>query len=620
MRILKIISCALLCAFIIICSCLPIFAAETAEPTKPKNYSQMTEAELLANNQIPIDYIIKTIQKQIDKTVKDDNDKEIRLYDFIQYLKQEDGTYKESEIPVGKFNLANFLQDKYFIFSYSSSPVDSAVEFSPMDKEKVYIDTIYVFDSLPFVGVKQTEREIGHGDISEKPGFIHKKFELVGKPGQHMGYDVFSTLEPQNDIKRSFYTRDGQSLIFNSETGQTGNFFKMGNYNAFYRSAHWDYNVRASFYMNFMPEGGDGMLNPYVVTDKDISSEKQYIDDPDRPDGNYKYGIYEFQDGVMTMAQYFEEQPEVIPSKVGSMTNYTTKHKGKSYVWDVAKNTFTDFSADGWNTRTTELFKDYPSTNTVTKFSWTPFDGYEGETYEDNALLVDGNGYSSKRPIGTYPFVLKQYLNSQLYKTIYFQVKPGVSISNVSKNYEKGILTATISVMSDMHLDIHLGTSPPWYVKKQDVFWSPKTSMIGQSAVFQEDFSVNMQVLSTNQRKGNYVTFNWDAGAATDELTWWNPFNQGNGNELDPFYEENKDIITDDEGNPIGQGDGSKPGKDKDSDFTFGEFEFNADSLWKYATEFLNFCKNAFAVLPSFIWTIFATSVVVVVVMRILGR
>lgn len=616
MRIVKVISCAVLCVFIIIFSCLPALAAETAEPTKPKNYSQMTEAELLANNQIPIDYIIKTIQKQIDKTVKDDDGKEIRLYEFFKYVKQEDGTTKTEKIPVGKFNLLNFLQDKKIILDYYV-PVDNEDKstFKKLDKERVYIKNLYIFDSVPFIDTEYSNTAKSYSNYEQ--GAFLEVFRLYSKPSYILKNTSFYTLN-ENTVNQSFNIKNGSWTA----DRPNGIMLALSHLNAQVLSSGLSpLSYQRSFYMNFMPEGGDGLLNNFVVTDKDISSEKQYIDDPDRPDGNYKYGIYEFQDDVMTMAQYFEEQPEVIPSKVGSMTNYTTKHKGKSYVWDVAKNTFTDFSAEGWNTRTTELFKDYPSTNTIVKFSWKPFDNYNGEIYQDNTVLVDGNGWVAKRPIGSYPYVMKHYVNGQVYETFYFMYKPYVSIHDVKMDYKTKTTTAKIFVDSEGSAGMAKSNKNQllWYSKRQDVFFVPYSSIFKVDPL-KETYTVNLHYRDTGQKTGEYVTFNWDAGAEYEKWFELNPYDKSDGSDLDSFYEEEDEIITDDEGNPVGQGDGSKPGKDDTGGFEFGDFEFNSESLWKYATQFLNFCAKAFAILPSFIWQIIATGAVVVVVLRILSR
>ena len=83
----------------------------------------------------------------------------------------------------------------------------------------------------------------------------------------------------------------------------------------------------------------------------------------------------------------------------------------------------------------------------------------------------------------------------------------------------------------------------------------------------------------------------------------------------DPDGEFSNGGKNDDEFNDIVNG-GSSGG----DGFDFGDFEFNSDSLWKYANEFLNFCSKPFAVLPSFIWQIIATGAVIVVILRILGR
>lgn len=620
MRVIKVISCALACAFIIFLSCFSVFAAappgwEDEVGGKPKNYSQMTEAELLANNQIPIDYIIKTIQKQIDKTVENDDGKEERVFDFLKGTKDENDKILEEPVPVGKFNLVNFLQDKYFILTYEAKGTKPG-EISPVNKETVYIPRIYVFERTPFLDCKSVDyTTVPSYDYSE--GAVHMGYVLFGKPSYKLSFDTFITVSPYLPTQK-FLIRDYEFVTSSSSDGEFTP-IRLQHSNCLKNTDVTD-GYYSSFYMNFMPEGGDGLLNNFVVTDKDISSEKQYIDDPDRPDGKYEYAVYEFQNDVMTMAQYFEAKPEsVIPSKVGSMTNYTIKHFGNSYVWDVKNNKYTEFNAGWVMTTTTNLFKDYPSTNTVVKFSWKPFDDYDGELYEDDALLVDGKGFVTERPIGSYPFVLKRYVNSRLYETFYFRGPPKVVITDLVKSYEKSTMTAKISVSSaGVSTDKNAGVA--WYSKKQNVFYVPEKDITALHGQLRETYDIYVHFLPDGTREGNYLTFNWDAGGQTDSYNSWNPFAEKNGDNLDPFFEENDDIITDGEGNLVGQGDGSKPGQNKGDGFEFGDFEFNNDSLWKYATEFLSFCGKTFAVLPSFIWEIFATGAVIVVMLRILGR
>lgn len=577
----------------------------------------MTEAELLANGQVPIDYIIKTVQKQIDETVKNDKDEEERLYTLKKYVYADDGTYKMENVPVGKFNLVSYLQDKYFILSYRTQNADDKPS-STIDKKKVYINQIYLFDSNPFLDVKLNDPKKYLPSQPLADGAYFSMYDLIGKPGNSYSTELFSTGKP-NTLNQT-YSFGYRSSIGFSSSGISSSDLNTLHSNVRVSSGELVYDLRTSFYMNFSPRNNADMLANFIVTDKDISSEKQYIDDPDRPDGKYEYAVYEFQDDVMTMAQYFEVKPDsVVPSKVGSMTNYTIKHFGNSYVWDVKNNKYTEFNAGWVMTTTTNLFKDYPATNTVVKFSWKPFDDYDGELYEDDALLVDGKGFVTERPIGSYPFVVKRYVNSQLYETFYFRGPPKVVITDLVKSYEKSTMTAKISVSSaGVSTDQNSGVA--WYSKKQNVFYVPEKDITALHGQLRETYDIYVHFLPDGTREGNYLTFNWDAGGKTDSYNSWNPFAEKNGDNLDPFFEENDDIITDGEGNPVGQGDGSKPGQNKGDGFDFGDFEFNSDSLWKYANEFLNFCSKTFAVLPSFIWQIIATGAVIVVILRILGR
>lgn len=50
------------------------------------------------------------------------------------------------------------------------------------------------------------------------------------------------------------------------------------------------------------------------------------------------------------------------------------------------------------------------------------------------------------------------------------------------------------------------------------------------------------------------------------------------------------------------------------------DFDFNAPTLWNYASSAMNFCKSAFTIFPSFIWLLIASGIVLVIALRLLGR
>lgn len=626
MKIKKLLPCILLCFLILFVSCFPALAAE-AEPTKPKNYSQMSEAELLANNQIPIDYIIKTIQKQIDKTIKDDDGKEIRLYEFSKYVKQEDGTTKTEKVPVGKFNLSNFLQDKKFILQYYV-PVDKEDKgtFKKIDKEKVYIKNLYIFDSVPFIDAEYSNTAKPYPNYEQ--GAFLELFRLYSKPSHVLKNTSFYTLN-ENTVNQSFNIKDGSWTADRSD----GIILSLEHVNSQVLSTTLSpLPYQRSFYMNFMPEGGDGLLNNFVVTDKDISSEKQYIDDPNRPDGKYQYAVYEFQNNKMIAAQYFTEKPDVYKKESGDSIQYEVlfnRHKNESgevidrenweiwmpenetYIWLTVPNSYSTPS------KTPATYHYTDDSTTSVKFSWKPFDDYNGEIYEDNAVLVDGQGFSTKRPTGSYPYVMRRYVNSQLYETFFFQYAPNVHVSNMAKNSEKRIITADISVNTFTTMLGQAG-GIPWYSKKQDVFFVPK-DMTGSERL-DETYAINAQFTASGEMRGNYLTFNWDAGAASDLRNQFNPFYDKNGDKLDGFYDEFDEDITDDEGNKVGQGDGSKPEKDKEGALNSEDFKFDFETLKGYATNAFDFLKSTFSVLPEWIWLIIGGVIVIIIVLRILSR
>ena len=50
------------------------------------------------------------------------------------------------------------------------------------------------------------------------------------------------------------------------------------------------------------------------------------------------------------------------------------------------------------------------------------------------------------------------------------------------------------------------------------------------------------------------------------------------------------------------------------------DFDFNAPTLWNYASSAMNFCKSAFTIFPGFIWLLIASGIVLVIALRLLGR
>ena len=50
------------------------------------------------------------------------------------------------------------------------------------------------------------------------------------------------------------------------------------------------------------------------------------------------------------------------------------------------------------------------------------------------------------------------------------------------------------------------------------------------------------------------------------------------------------------------------------------DFDFNAPTLWNYASNAMSFCKSAFTIFPSFIWLLIASGIVLVIALRLLGR
>lgn len=114
---------------------------------------------------------------------------------------------------------------------------------------------------------------------------------------------------------------------------------------------------------------------------------------------------------------------------------------------------------------------------------------------------------------------------------------------------------------------------------------------------------------------GFYCKFNWD-------LEKSGHFQKNNS---DDNYDYSKDYdpdkgFTDNNGNTHG-GAVETPTEDPSyNGFNNSDFTFDENTLWDYADSFLAFCTRAFKCLPNFIWQLIGCSIVVVIILRIVGR
>ncbi|MEE1155524.1 MAG: hypothetical protein UH241_10265 [Acutalibacteraceae bacterium] len=119
----------------------------------------------------------------------------------------------------------------------------------------------------------------------------------------------------------------------------------------------------------------------------------------------------------------------------------------------------------------------------------------------------------------------------------------------------------------------------------------------------------------TGVYRGYYVQFNWDLESDDNFIK--------NNSDDDHNYSDDylaDEGFTDNNGNIHG-GAVDTPTESPDyNGFNNEDFSFDENNLWKYADSFLGFCARAFKVLPSFIWQLIGCSIVIVIVLRIVGR
>lgn len=115
--------------------------------------------------------------------------------------------------------------------------------------------------------------------------------------------------------------------------------------------------------------------------------------------------------------------------------------------------------------------------------------------------------------------------------------------------------------------------------------------------------------------KGYYVQFNW-------RLEGNEHFRKNNSDDTHNYDDDYKkdDAKKDNNGNTHGGAVENPTEAPSYNGFNNSDFQFDENNLWNYATSFLNFCANAFLILPAFIWQLIACSIVIIIILRIAGR
>lgn len=115
--------------------------------------------------------------------------------------------------------------------------------------------------------------------------------------------------------------------------------------------------------------------------------------------------------------------------------------------------------------------------------------------------------------------------------------------------------------------------------------------------------------------KGYYVQFNW-------RLEGNEHFRKNNSDDTHNYDDDYKkdEAQKDNNGNTHGGAVENPTETPSYNGFNNSDFKFDENNLWNYATSFLNFCANAFLILPAFIWQLIACSIVIIIILRIAGR
>lgn len=120
----------------------------------------------------------------------------------------------------------------------------------------------------------------------------------------------------------------------------------------------------------------------------------------------------------------------------------------------------------------------------------------------------------------------------------------------------------------------------------------------------------------TGTYRGYYVQFNWDLEQDSDFIK----NNSDDDHNYSDDYLDDGDGFVDNNGNTHG-GATELPTDDPEySGFNNEDFSFDETNLWGYANSFLTFSFHAFKMLPAFIWSLLGCGIVIMIILRILGR
>ena len=115
--------------------------------------------------------------------------------------------------------------------------------------------------------------------------------------------------------------------------------------------------------------------------------------------------------------------------------------------------------------------------------------------------------------------------------------------------------------------------------------------------------------------KGYYVQFNW-------RLEGNEHFQKNNSDDTHNYDDDYKKDEGQKDNNGNTHGGAVEGPTDPTTGNVFGDSDFNFDdnTLWSYANQFLSFAAKCFTVLPAWIWLLIGSGIAVIIVLRILGR
>lgn len=271
----------------------------------------------------------------------------------------------------------------------------------------------------------------------------------------------------------------------------------------------------------------------------------------------------------------------------------------------------------------------------------------DGADYADDKsrddLLTDGwkNGYPNTK--GDFPYKITMNKNGSTYFEIYFDKKPKIKANfitdsqisyDINFNLTKGYIyhkNYNCSYEFDFRSasdDDALNSNGFFDSVTDDInntfndSYKKLCNFFGINYNYSTiaEFEVRLWTnytgsLTNNQYRGYYVQFNWDV---EHDPNFIKTNSDDDHNYSDDYLQD--DPITDNNGNIHG-GAVERPTEGSSNGFfNNDDFSFDDNTLWSYANQFLSFCAKAFRVLPSWVWALIGSGIVIIIVLRILGR